>query len=154
MKLSVLSFVTIVAAAGCNDTETQKPAASRTQVVKKESVVVVPGCVKGKWKAVKVQVTDKSSKGGAVYTVGIGSELKIPDSGLTLRVDNFLPHFVMDGTTLTSQSNELKNPAAQMIISEAGREIYRGWLFSLYPSIHAFQHPQYGFTLVGYDQLK
>jgi len=85
-----------------------------------------------------------------VYTVAIGSEVSIPNAGLSIRVENFLPHFVMEGTTLTSQSNEPKNPAAQIRIIEGGKEIFKGWLFSLYPTTHAFQHPKYGFTLVDF----
>jgi hypothetical protein len=56
----------------------------------------------------------------------------------------------MDGTTLTSQSNEPKNPAAQVLIMEGGKEVFKGWLFMLYPTTHAFQHPRYGFTVVGF----
>jgi len=118
--------------------------------VKTASVVVVPASVMGKWKAVKIQVADKNVKRQRVFTIPIGSEFKLPDSNLTLTVENFLPHFVMDGTTLTSASNELRNPAAQLSVKEGGREIFRGWLFTLYPTTHSFQHPQYGFTLVDY----
>jgi hypothetical protein len=60
----------------------------------------------------------------------------------------------MQGTTLTSQSNEPKNPAAQIRVSEGGKEIFKGWLFALYPTTHAFQHPRYGFTLKGYVPAK
>lgn len=150
MKLLVLSLVAMSAATGCNEKEKQAPAAPRQQPVKMASVVVVPDSVKGKWSAVKIAVSDKSAKRQEVYTIAIGSEFKLPGSDLTLKVENFLPHFVMEGTTLTSGSNELKNPAAQLSITEGGREIYRGWLFTLYPTTHAFQHPQYGFTLVDY----
>ena len=150
MKRLVLSLVATLAIAGCNGKENEKAVASKPQPVKPPSVVVVPENVRGKWKAVKIEVADKNAKGQKVYTIGIGSAFQLPDSNLTITVENFLPHFVMEGTTLTSQSNELKNPAAQLRISENGRDIYKGWLFTLYPTTHAFQHPQYSFTLVGY----
>ncbi|HEY5513148.1 MAG TPA: DUF2155 domain-containing protein [Geomonas sp.] len=150
MKLLVLSLVATVAAAGCNEKENRKAAVSHPQPVKAPSVVVVPESVKGKWKAVKIAVVDKNAEGQKIYTIAIGTELKLPGSDLTLSVDNFLPHFVMEGTTLTSQSNELKNPAAQLRVIEGGREINKGWLFALYPTAHPFQHPHYGFTLVDY----
>ncbi|GFO54061.1 lipoprotein [Geomonas sp. Red276] len=149
MKLLVLSLLAL-AVAGCNEKESKPPQVSHPQPVKTASVVVVPDSVKGKWKAVKIQVADKFAKRQHVYTLPIGSEFKLPGSDLTLLVANFLPHFVMEGTTLTSQSNEPKNPAAQLVIKENGKEIFRGWLFSLYPTTHAFQHPQYGFTLVDF----
>ena len=150
MKLIVLSLVAMVAVAGCNEKENSKAAAAKPQPVKMPSVVVVPDSVKGQWKAVKIAVADKNANRAKVYTIAIGSQFKLPDSDLTLIVDNFLPHFVMEGTTLTSQSNKLMNPAAQLRIQEAGREIYKGWLFTLYPTTHAFQHPLYGFSLVGF----
>ncbi|HBG08191.1 MAG: DUF2155 domain-containing protein [Geobacteraceae bacterium GWC2_58_44] len=150
MKLLVLSLVAMGAATGCNEKQDKQPAVSKPKLVKAASVVVVPDSVKGKWKAVKVAVADKNAKQQQVYTIEIGAEFKLPASDITVQVENFLPHFVMEGTTLTSQSNELVNPAAQLSIREGGQEIYRGWLFSLYPTTHAFQHPQYGFTLVDY----
>jgi hypothetical protein len=150
MKLLVLSLVAMIAVAGCNEKEKTAAEAPKLAPVKMPSVVVVPESVKGKWKAVKISVTDKYANKQKVYTVAIGTQFKLPDSDLTLKVENFLPAFVMEGTTLTSQSNELQNPAAQLSISEGGREIYKGWLFTLYPTTHAFQHPQYGFTLADY----
>ncbi len=111
---------------------------------------MVPKSVQGKWKAVKIAVTDKSTNKDTVYTVTIGTPFKIPNSDLTITVNNFLPQFVMEGTTLTSQSNEPKNPAAQVRIMEKDQEIFKGWLFALYPTTHAFQHPKYGFTLVDF----
>ena len=153
MKLMVLSLVAMVAVAGCND-KGKSAVVPKPQPVKMPSVVVVPESVKGQWKAVKIAVADKNSHSEKLYTIGIGSQLKLPGSSLTLAVDNFLPHFVMEGTTLTSQSNKLENPAAQVRILEGDREIYKGWIFTLYPTTHAFQHPQYGFTLVGYVPAK
>ena len=136
--------------AGCDRAEEKKLAAVSGHATKKEAVVVVPPSVKGKWKAVKIAVTDKETNKENIYTVAIGAGFTIPNTKLSVTVDNFLPHFTMDGTTLTSQSNEPKNPAAQIRIVEGGTEIFKGWLFSLYPTTHAFQHPKYGFTLVDF----
>lgn len=150
-QLLVLSLFA-VALAGCNGKEeASKPAVSKApKAVKPPSTVVIPDSVKGKWKAVKIAIADKNAQRQKVYTIPIGSDFRLPDSILTITVENFLPAFVMEGTTLTSESNELRNPAAQLKITEGKKVIYKGWLFSLYPTTHAFQHPQYGFTLVGY----
>lgn len=150
LKLLVWSLVALGFATGCNDKPEQKPAATKPAPAGAPSVVIVPDSVKGKWKAVQLAVSDKNTKQQKTYTIQIGSEFKLPNSNLVVKVENFLPHFVMEGTTLTSQSNELVNPAAQFVIREDGKEIYKGWLFSLYPTTHAFQHPQFGFTLVDY----
>ena len=150
IKLLVFFLMVMIAAAGCTKKEEEKAAAPQVQGTKKETLVVVPEKVKGKWKAVKIAVNDKTTHKEAVYIVNIGSELAIPGSDLAIKVENFLPHFTMEGTTLTSQSNEPKNPAAQVIIKQGNKEIFKGWLFTLYPTTHALQHPRYGFTLVDF----
>ncbi|GFO67630.1 lipoprotein [Geomonas limicola] len=154
MKLLVLSLVATVAIAGCNEKEKTSSKVTTQQQPARASSVVVPDSVKGKWKAVKIAVADKNANRQKVYELELGKDFKLPDSDITLTVVNFLPNFVMEGTTLTSISNELKNPAAQLVISEGKKEIFKGWLFTLYPTTHAFQHPQFGFTLVDYEPAK
>ncbi len=152
IKGLLLLVLVLSICAGCSKQEGQKAVqpAAHGQAVKKEATVVVPASVKGKWKAVKIAVTDKNSNKETVYTVAIGSSFTLPATSLTINVDSFLPHFMMDGTTLTSLNNEPKNPAAQIRIMENGNEIFRGWLFSLYPTTHAFQHPRFSFMLVDF----
>jgi hypothetical protein len=153
VRLLVFVLCALALGAGCTKKEekaTETVPSHGPGGARKESTVVIPASVKGKWKAVKIAVTDKLSGKETVYTVEIGNAVTIPGSGLTVKVDTFLPHFVMEGTTLTSQSNEPKNPAAQIRIMEDGKEIFKGWLFSLYPTTHTFQHTRYGFTLVDF----
>ena len=152
--LCCVALAGVVALTGCSKKEEKKvgePATSQSgQTAKKETSVVVPDSVKGKWKAVRIAVNDKKTNKETDYTVPLGSSISIPNTALKIKVENFLPHFTMEGTTLTSLSNEPKNPAAQVRISEGDHEIFKGWLFSLYPTTHAFQHPLYGFSLVDF----
>ncbi len=153
VRLLVFALCALVLSAGCTRKEeklSETVPSHGPGGMRKEATVVIPDSVKGKWKAVKIAVTDKVSGKETVYTVPVGNSVSIPGSRLSVKVDTFLPHFVMEGTTLTSQSNEPKNPAAQIRVMEDGKEIFKGWLFSLYPTTHAFQHPRYGFTLVDY----
>ncbi len=152
-RIVACAAVGAVAFAGCGKQQEpapQKRPAPEAGAPKKETTVSVPASVKGKWQAVKIGVTDKRANKEAVYTVNIGSTFNIPGSNLSIKVETFLPHFIMEGTTLTSQTNSPKNPAAQIRVFENGKEIFKGWLFTLYPSTHAFQHPIYGFSLVDY----
>ncbi len=110
--------------------------------------VDVPEAVKGNWKAVKLQVEYKEKKAKKDFTVPLNSEFKVPDSDLTLKVGAFLPHFTMGADKITSASNKPENPAVQLEVMEGGKEIFHGWLFSKYPSVHPFSHDKYAVSLV------
>jgi hypothetical protein len=146
--------VFLSAAGGCKQQNQEKPVGKTAPAVRTEPRVVIPASVKGKWRAVKIEVQDKSKNQEQVYTVDIGKEFTLDDSKVKVKVLNFLPAFIMDGTTMTSVSNETRNPAALVVVTEEGKQIFKGWLFSLYPGTHAFQHPRFSLTLVGYVRAK
>jgi len=116
--------------------------------------LVIPEAVQGQWKAVRISVVDKSNGRTDVYTVDLGTEFKIANSEVRLRADNFLPAFVIENKTITSDSNEPRNPAVQIVVTENGKEIYKGWLFKRFPGTHAMQHPRFSFTLVDFVEAQ
>jgi len=64
-----------------------------------------------------------------------------------------LPAFKMDGGQITSTSaDQTTNPAAKIIVTENGQEVFKGWLFELYPTVHPFNHPKYTLSLAGYEK--
>lgn len=113
-----------------------------------EKKVVVPDAVKGTWKAVKVEVEYKEKKNKKAFTIPLNSEFKVPDSDLTVKTGSFLPHFTMAADQITSGSNNLENPAAQIEVFQGGKEIFHGWLFSKYPAVHPFQNDKFGLVLL------
>ena len=125
-------------------------ATSHEQSVAKKTTVVVPPVSKGTWRAVVIGVTDKKIGRTTDCQIPIGSQTSLSGSDLTITVEHFLPHFIMQGTLLTSQSDDPKNPAAQVRVVAGGEEIFTGWLFAYFPTTHVSQHPRYGFTLKGY----
>ena len=112
-----------------------------------EMHVVVPDAVKSKFSGVKLIIEDKSANKMSEATVKLGSEFKIPNSSLTVKVADFLPDFKMDGSLITSSSAEPNNPAVRVVVTENGKEIFKGWLYSKFPAIHPFQHEKFGLTL-------
>ena len=90
---------------------------------------------------------DKISHEITEHTVNLGEEWSVPDSNLKVKVDTFLPDLIIQGKVFTSVSNELKNPAIHVIINENGKELFKGWLFSLFPTMHSFQHDRFSITL-------
>ncbi|HEY6837142.1 MAG TPA: DUF2155 domain-containing protein [Geobacteraceae bacterium] len=158
----LLTFSLALTLGGCGRKKEEKPAAkppaptsqSEEQATKVE---VVRGPEKGKWKAVKIGITDREKSRDIIFTVDIGSTLRIPDSGLAIKVDYFLPHFKMNGKKVMSESNKLKNPAAFLEITDDDRKDpatgksleLKGYLFARYPN-PALNHPRYSFVLVDY----
>jgi hypothetical protein len=122
-------------------------------MTKSQTKVIVPESVKGKWSAATIILEDKVSKTKHEYTVKLNSDFNIPNSDLKIHVGEFLPDFKMDGLTLTSSSNEPRNPALALRVFENGKQIFPaagkqwGWLFSKVPSIHRFEHPRYAIIL-------
>lgn len=149
--LFVLSLLCTVLT-GCQQDKQPPPTVQsgslNSHAAKKVATIVVPPFVAGKWKAVNIAVIDKSKAAQKTYSIPIGGELAIPETTLVVKVETFLPAFIMEGPTITSVSNDLTNPGAKVQISEKGAVIFKGWLFSLFPNTHAFMHPKYGFTLV------
>ena len=122
---------------------------------KGKTSVVVPDSVKGKWKAVVLEVEDKATKKVSDYVVNLHSNLTVPNSNLKIEVGDFLPDFRMNGLEMTSISNEPNNPAVGVKIFEGSKEVFPapgkkwGWLYGRpeFRSMHPFEHPKYHVTL-------
>lgn len=109
--------------------------------------IVVPEEMEGKWRAIVVEVVDKDAGKSKQYTVDLNKDFAVPDTGLKLHVQKFLPDFSMSPAGITTLTNEPNNPAAQVSISENGKPVFDGWLFKQFPEVHAFQHPKYAIVL-------
>ncbi|MHB8763131.1 MAG: DUF2155 domain-containing protein [Deferrisomatales bacterium] len=107
--------------------------------------VVVPDEVKATWKSVVLAVTDRSGNTSKDVTIEIGGSATVGD--LEIAVESFLPAFTMGEGNITSRTNETDNPAARLMVKEKGTEVFSGWLFSMYPDAHPFQHERYNVSL-------
>ena len=152
---AVAAFVVTVSACGKQDQEAPgapaggKPAGDVSLPQKgQEAVVNVPADVKSKWKGIKIKVEDKKNKTAKEYTVKLGESMNIAGTKLSVKAVDYLPAFVMQGLNITSASNEQNNPAAKIVVTEGGAEIFKGWLFQKFPTTHAFSHPDFSITLL------
>jgi hypothetical protein len=152
LTLSALALTVITACGGSEQAPPQggaaQPGTTGQQIAPiGKPVVEVPEVVKGKWKGVVLVVEDKEKKTSKEHTVSLGEKFKIPGSDLGIEVKEFFPSFVMQGSSITSTSNDANNPAAQVVVTEGGSEVFNGWLFARYPTTHAFSHPRFAITL-------
>lgn len=152
IKSAVNIYILVFLLAACQEhTEKApvklKPSTSHRTV--KEKTIIVPPEVAKRWKSVKIVVIDKTRGTENIYAIPIGSQFKVPSSALTITVEAFLPAFTMEGTTITTSSNELTNPGAKIRILENSTPVFQGWLFSKFPNTHAVTHPKFGFSLLG-----
>ncbi len=129
--------------------ENGMPSAGMPNMPKVDRTVIVPAAVKAKWKAVKLNIEDKTAKSTKEYTVAVGSELAVPNTKMKIKVLAFLPDFRMGEKDITSASDKPNNPAAQVLVAEPGKEDQKIWLYSMHPGIHPFAHERIALTLVG-----
>jgi Uncharacterized protein conserved in bacteria (DUF2155) len=125
----------------------QAPSFHGPRIAKGETKVIVPDDVKGKWAAVKILVEDKKARKTQEYTVNLHSDFRPPGTDLKISVEEFIPDFKMNMGTITSASNEQNNSAVGIKVFEGEKEIFKGWLFSKFPTVHPFEHPDYSLTL-------
>ena len=148
LKLLAIGVIALsLLVSGCSKTE-EEPA--EKEVKQQSSRVLIPDEVRGNWHSVRIKVLDKSTSKEVTYNINLGYEFTVAKSDVKILVDNFLPAFVMQGRIMTSASNDLRNPAVQIVVYEAGQEIYKGWLFSRFPGTHSFQHERFSFSLVDF----
>ena len=124
------------------------PQTGMPDMPKVDRKVIVPAEVKTKWKAVKLNIEDKTAKSTKEYTVVVGSELAVPNSKMKIKVLAFLPDFRMGDKDITSASDKPNNPAVQVSVSEPGKEEWTGWLYAMHPGIHPYTHERIAISLV------
>lgn len=112
-----------------------------------EMKVIIPDDIKTKWKGVRLTVMDRETTDPKDYTIAVGGRFVIPNSKIDIQTGEFLPDLKIDGNIYTTASSELLNPAIHVLITEDGKEIFKGWLFQKFPSVHPFKHQRFGITL-------
>ena len=156
-NLVLFGIVVLFSLAGCGGKEDSAQSPHDTGDIPLESKpmmagpaeVSIPDEIKAAWKGIKVEITDNETGTKEVVEINIGEDKLVEGTGLKVKAISFLPAFQMNGPIVTSTSNETENPAAQIEISEGESQLFSGWLFTLYPTTHAFTHPKYSIALMG-----
>jgi len=109
--------------------------------------VIIPDAIKGKWKGVILTVIDKQTANAKDYNIPIGGKVAISGSNIEVQTGDFLPDLKIEGNIYSSDSTQLLNPAIHVEIKEGGKEVFKGWLFQKFPSVHPFKHERFSITL-------
>ncbi len=115
------------------DGEPEHPASSG-----KELNVAIPDSVKGKWASVQLAVTLADGSKKEIRTI-LGEETELPETGLTVRAEIFLPAYISDFETIKSASNELSNPAVKVRLLKDQKAVAVGWLFQNFAEFNSFK---------------
>jgi cytochrome c biogenesis protein len=68
-----------------------------------------------------------------------------------VKVVRFLPDFAMDNNGKAfSKSDQMKNPAVQVMVTKEEEEPFALWSFQAFPDFHMIKKGQYVYTLKGY----
>ncbi|MCC6544743.1 MAG: DUF2155 domain-containing protein [Nitrospirae bacterium] len=156
--LFTLCINSIIGLNACTKKEQPKPRAHEQQAMmpshadvqmpsSEQMKIVLSEEIKGKWKGVIISVMDKQTMNGRDYKVPIGANFTISGSNVEVQTGTFLPDLVIEDNVYSSESAELGNPAIQVEVKEGGKEIFKGWLFQKYPTVHPFKHERYSITL-------
>lgn len=113
------------------------------------SRLVVPPEVEQAYSAVKLLWRDASSQKEGVLEVPLNGTARVPGTSLDVHADVFLPSFTMTEQVITSAGVESDNPAARIEVSEAGKSLFAGWIFTRFPDVHPFAHPRVSLRLEG-----
>jgi hypothetical protein len=109
----------------------------------------VPEAVKQAYSGIVLLWKDASTGKEGKLDVPLDGSAEIPDSGLTVAGDVFLPAFTMTADVITSSGVAEENPAARIRVSEKGAEIFSGWIFQRFPDVHPFTHSRFSLHLEG-----
>lgn len=111
-----------------------------------ERQVVVPDEVQQKFGAVTLTMKRRPEAKEQRLTLKLGTTQTSGE--LTVTARDYLPAFVMQAATITSDGVEESNPALWVEVVEGKTLLYRGWLFRDYPELNPPQDPAFEIRLV------
>ena len=109
----------------------------------------VPPEVGQAYSGIRLRWRDASSQKEGVLDVPLEGSARVPGTSLDVRAQVFLPAFTMSQDVITSAGVESDNPAARIEVSEGGKTLFAGWIFTRFPDVHPFTHPRVSLQLEG-----
>lgn len=118
-------------------------------VVRNEKEEISQDDVKSVFKNLTLRITNKHNNESFETVVPIGNKVSIDNTPLAVEILGYYPDFVMDEEKgVITKSLEERNPAAKINIYKEGKVVFKGWLFSNFPDVHAFEDNDYDVKLI------
>jgi len=95
----------------------------------KDLQVIVPPSVKSKYGSVVMLVGNRKTKEIKKFTVKLGGKAQVPGTDFTIEVRDYLPHFITQGKTVTTKTEEPKDPVVRATIYQGGKQVFDGFIF-------------------------
>jgi len=118
---------------------------------KKKLNVSVPDGVKGQWAAATLAVTVDGAENQ--LKLSIGDTVSIGEN-LQLHLAHYLPAYTSDMQTVTSSSNEQRNPAVQVQAISNGQVVAEGWVFQKLPQFNSYRNKQVKVRLISAERAQ
>ncbi|MFN2387438.1 MAG: hypothetical protein ABR576_14330 [Thermoanaerobaculia bacterium] len=109
----------------------------------------VPAEVGEAYSGIRLRWRDAASQKEGVLEVPLNGAARVPGTSLDVHAEVFLPSFTMSQDVITSAGVESDNPAARIEVSEEGKSLFAGWVFTRFPDVHPFTHPRVSLRLEG-----
>ncbi len=102
-----------------------------------------------KYSGIKIEAVNKNDGSKIEITAPFGQKIPIGSTGLEITTSSYFTSFTMVDGGVKNVSMEESNPAAKVIITDNGSQLFDGWLFQEYPDMHPFEHPVWKVVLAG-----
>lgn len=131
------------------DQTTEDIAKAQHANIKTQKEVVLKDEVRAKWKEVKLEITEGSSKTKGTVTIKVGGDVQLNRAGFRLKVAEFVPDYAISDNRIESRSNEPNNPAVLVELLEGDKSVSKGWIFKEFPEFNSFTDDRFPVKLVG-----
>lgn len=127
----------------------EKPAGHAPTITKAEGPrqVVVPEALRGKYSRATLAIQLPGMTTAVNIELPLNGEPQATDYG-TLLVRDYLPAFMINGNTITSDGLEERNPALWVEWQRDGQTVFAGWLFRNYPTLNPMALPEHQLTFI------
>ncbi|OGQ57190.1 MAG: hypothetical protein A3J24_06065 [Deltaproteobacteria bacterium RIFCSPLOWO2_02_FULL_53_8] len=117
--------------------------------MKSQKAVKLSKEVLAKWNEVQLEITDGASKKKDKVTVKVGASAALKNPAFKLKVEAFVPDYMITEDSIVSRTNEADNPAVLVALLEGDKVVAKGWIFKSLPDFNSYTDQRFPVALIG-----